>query len=312
MDRIGSTFRQIQIYNVFPETDLEELLGLVRRLSERIAQIDHSVGLDASVLGEVISGRSLEQLRRLHNNDQQVLSELEEQAELVSTEDMKFPLVSYIQQIGESVVADIPLGIHSGKRLRARDAHPGTFLAFRAGERHFWRFYPDDGSAPETHIRAIYTMIACGRDEARILPGKPPYDLIERATQDILATLRGQQAQAKTRPPMPRVVQTLYGWINRPTLWTGNAVLDPELNERMNTVFAEVALRPFERDASFKKLMREYEASGNFIQLIVDLDTFFTENSLYQESETDFITAEAIKAEDLQLVCYETLMPEGA
>ncbi|GEM_PF-4978929 len=174
VDRIGSPFAEIALYNVFPEAELESLLGLVQRLAARIAQIDQTVGLDASVLGEVISQRSLEQLRQLHHKDQRVLHDLERQAELVSTEEMKFPLVSYIQQIGERVVAELPMGIHSGKHYVARDGRPGTFLAFRAGERHFWRFYPDDGSEPEKSVRAIYAMIACAREEARIEPGPVP------------------------------------------------------------------------------------------------------------------------------------------
>jgi hypothetical protein len=48
---------------------------------------------------------------------------------------------------------------------------------------------------------------------------------------------------------------------------------------------------------------------GDFTQLVADLDTFFTDNSLYQESDVDVVTAEAIKEEDLRLVCYERLVP---
>lgn len=77
VDRIGSPSAQIMLYNAFPEAELESLLGLVQKLSERIAQIDQTVGLDASVLGEVISQRSLEQLRQLHRNDQSLLRDLE-------------------------------------------------------------------------------------------------------------------------------------------------------------------------------------------------------------------------------------------
>jgi hypothetical protein len=177
------------LYNVFPEAELESLLGLVQKLSTRIAQIDQTVGLDASVLGEMISQRSLEQLRQLHRNDQNLLQDLERQAELVSTEEMKFPLINYIQQIGERVVAEIPLGIHSGKSYVARDARPGLFVAFSARGRHFWRFYSDDGSEPEKNIRNLYTMISCTREEPRLDPGPVPYEQLERATQDILAYL---------------------------------------------------------------------------------------------------------------------------
>ncbi len=307
VDRIGSQFEQIELYNVFPQAGLEELLGLVRRLAARIAAIDQTVGLDSSVLGEAISGRSLEQLRQLHRNDQQVLRDLERQAELVSTEDMKFPLLSYMQQIGETAVADIPLGIHSGKRYRAHAAQAGTFFAFRAGERHFWRFYPDNGSAPETHVRAIYQMIVCSAAEERVSPGPVPYDLIDKATQDVLIAIQGEQARIQTRAALTGVGQKLYNWLNRPTLWDGNASFDREQLERFNAVLEGVPLRPFDRDPALKRLVRTYEHEGSFVQLVEDLDGFFTENDLYQQGNADLQTMSAIKQEDLRLVCYERL-----
>ena len=308
VDRIGSPFAHILLYNVFPEAELESLLGLVQRLSVRIAQIDQTVGLDASVLGEVISQRSLDQLRQLHRNDQSLLRDLERQAELVSTEEMKFPLINYIQQIGEQVVAEIPLGIHSGKHYIARDARLGTFVAFSARGRHFWRFYPDDESLPEKNIRTLYAMIACAREEPRVEPGPVPYDLLERATQDVLANLRGEQVRNRVRPALTGMAQRLYNWLNRHTLWQENEALDPDQLRRFNGVLEQVSLRPFERDRSLRTLVRAYEADGDFAQLVTDLDSFFTENGLYQESDVDILTAEAITEEDLRLVCYERLV----
>jgi hypothetical protein len=312
VDRIGSSFAQIMLYNVFPEAELENLLGLVQRLSTRIAQIDQTVGLDASVLGEVISLRSLEQLRQLHRNDQSLLRDLERQAELVSTEEMKFPLINYIQQIGERVVAEIPLGIHSGKHAVARDARSGIFVAFNARGRHFWRFYPDDNSEPEKNIRNLYAMIACTREEPRVDPGPVPYDLLERATQDVLANLRGEQARSRVQPALTGIAQKLYNWLNRPTLWRENEALDPDQLRRFNGVLEQVPLRPFERDRDLKALIKSYQTNEDFLQLITDLDSFFTENGLYQESDVDIVTAEAIKREDLRLVCYERLVRPSA
>ncbi|MCU0486736.1 MAG: phospholipase D-like domain-containing protein, partial [Anaerolineales bacterium] len=52
IDRIGSEFDTITIHNLFPEAGLERLLRLVENLSQKIAQIDATGFLDASVLGE--------------------------------------------------------------------------------------------------------------------------------------------------------------------------------------------------------------------------------------------------------------------
>src|SRR5260370_28204825 len=106
---------------------------------------------------------------------------------------MKFSLVNYIQQIGESVVGEIPLGIHSGKHYIARDARPGIFVAFSAGGRHFWRFYPDDASEPEKNVRSLYAIIACTREQPRLEPGPAPYHLLEHPTQDELPEWPTQQ-----------------------------------------------------------------------------------------------------------------------
>lgn len=309
VDRIGSDFDHIELYNVFPEDELESLLGLVKRLAMRIAQIDQTVGLDASVLGEVISERSLEQLRKLHRNDQALLHDLERQAELVSTEEMKFPLMAYIQQIGASAVADIPMGIHSGKRFRARNARPGWFVAFAARERHFWRFYPDDDGEPERQLRTIYPIIACATAEERVSPGPIPYELLERATQDVLKAIQGERVRVRTTPALTGIAQKLYNWLNRPTLWDANTDMEAEHLQRFNAVLTGVPLRPFERDPRLRALVKAYEQGANFVQFVDDLDAFFAENGLYQDADVDIATVEALKQEDLRLVCFERLTP---
>lgn len=310
VDRIGSAFEKIHLYNFFPEDELENLLQLVSRLTERISQIDKTVGLDASVLGEVISVQSLEQLRKLHHNDQQLLTDLERQSELVSTEDMKFPLLSYMQQIGKSAVEDIPLGIHSGKIYRSHEGKSGYFLAFCALDRHFWRFYPDGSATPETQVRRIFPMIACAREEGRKNPGVVPYELIEQATADILLSLQGELARVRSKPPMTKTTQKLYSWLNRPSLWGENTGLASEQLDKLNAVLNSVSLKPFERDHAFKSLVKTYEESNNFSQFVSDLDVFFVENGLYQESNQDQHTVQAIKEEDLKLVCFERLLVE--
>ena len=55
IDRIGSPYEMIDVYNFFPEDELETLLNLVKILQRKIRNIDQSIGLDASVLGEAIN-----------------------------------------------------------------------------------------------------------------------------------------------------------------------------------------------------------------------------------------------------------------
>ena len=64
---------------------------------------------------------------------------MEQVADLVSLDEMRFALLEFIQQVGKEAAEEIPLGIHSTRITKDLD---GIFLAFRVRERHFWHFYP--------------------------------------------------------------------------------------------------------------------------------------------------------------------------
>lgn len=59
-----------------------------------------------------------------------------------------------------------------------------------------------------------------------------------------------------------------------------------------------------------KRLPESVERAMVPVNLIRPVASFCTENGLYQESDVDIVMAEAIKAEDLRLVCYERLVNE--
>jgi len=302
IDRLGSPFEMLTIYNCFPEEGLEALLRLVERLQRRIADIDRTVGLDASVLGEVIHPRSLEDLKRIKAGERQVLDELERAAELVSTDEMKLPLIMYLQQVGERQVQEIPLGIHSGKR----SAVAGTFFAFKARDRHFWRFYPADGGDPITDKRRIFQMLQCAPDEPRVVPEHTIFDLLERATQDIFREIKALRSARKIRPQMTGLNKEFYNALHQATLFEE---VPDELRRRVSQVLMDVSLKPFLRDPKTKAIRADFRENGSVLALAEQLDAFFVENELYREVIEPTVL-EQIKEEDLQLVCYEILMSD--
>ncbi|MBI2502008.1 MAG: hypothetical protein HYW07_02095 [Candidatus Latescibacteria bacterium] len=77
IDRIGTEFDTLWIYNMYPDEGLERLLGLVESLSRKIADIDQAGFLDASVLGEVVHPRNFNTLRRIREEDDTVVEEKE-------------------------------------------------------------------------------------------------------------------------------------------------------------------------------------------------------------------------------------------
>src|SRR6266516_3061728 len=108
---------------------LEQLLGLVESLSQKIASIDQSGFLDASILGEVVHPRNFNTLRRIEEEDGKVVEEQEQFAELVSSEFLLQNLKNLLDAGMRRMLEDLPDGIHSGL---ARVGAKGVFFYFTA------------------------------------------------------------------------------------------------------------------------------------------------------------------------------------
>jgi|JI9StandDraft_1071089.scaffolds.fasta_scaffold02093_4 superfamily II DNA or RNA helicase len=339
IDRLGTEYENLYIYNCFPEEGLEILLGLVKRLQERIATIDSQVGLDSSILGETISGRSLEQLERLKRADTQaekqaILEELEAESDLVSLDEMKLPLLEFIQRKTVEEVEEIPLGIHSTHKCNI--PHPdfqegGVFLAFKARDKHFWRLYPrikgDISTDPKlmiTDMRKIFTCLKC-RDSDFPPPERLPlvpfdndiFPVLKSATEQILTNFKKQDAGRKIKPRLSKiqhniveVLKSLDSSDNEPTdIEADNELFDIEAKERISQVFDTIPLKSFERD--IKDIWKSYVQDKNLSSLISALDELFIENELYNQiKESTPDPLKVIRNEDIQLVCFEWFEPE--
>jgi hypothetical protein len=328
IDRLGTNYEKLLIYNCFPEEGLEDLLGLVQRLQERIASIDKTVGLDGSVLGEVISDKSLEELRRLKQAQTDaekaaILEELELAADLVSLDEMRFPLIEFLQQIGAEAAEEIPLGIHSSRTDKDVD---GVLLVFRAKNRdeyrHFWHFYPRiDGTistVPEDRIsekRKIFNWLNCKAEDypnpEEMQPVPFDYDIfgvLERGVDNLLQDLKRRQTSRKIPPKLTKLLQKVYAALTPPSITT----LAPDaegVKERVSKLIATGNLRTYERD--IKPLWEKYLKSRDLNALILKLDNLFEDRQLYSQLEDDEPSPlETIQAEDIQLVCYQWFKPE--
>lgn len=316
IDRIGSPHATLLIYNCFPEDELEQLLGLVGRLQARIAAIGRNLGNDASILGEVVNEKSLDELRRLRARDQTVLDQLEgEEEALLSGDDMRLPLITYIQQIGESVVHEIPMGIHSGRGNQPID---GVFFAFRSHDRHFWRFYEIvDGELQMpalTDRRQLFQMLACPPSEPRSVAPGAIWPYLEQATRDLLADIQRQHGAQRLRPPMAGVNLRLYHalaadagrLINAQGRALEHHAERQALIQRLLAMIQSTPLRPFERDPELRRLQQAYKETADLDALIADLDTFAIEHELYADVPIERpSTFAGVTAEDVELVCYE-------
>lgn len=307
IDRLGTDFAELHIYNCFPQSGLESLLGLVGRLQQRIRDIDRTVGLDASVLGEAVSARSLDQLRALTRGEVTVIDELEREGELTSTDEMKLPLTLHLQQVGMETIRAIPRGIGSGITRSKRPT--GVFFAFQAGDRHFWRLYTDD-SPPITDKRRLFSYLMTTRDEKRIMPtGFEVFDLLEKATDDVLREINSVIQSQRIPPKRGRLNIELEMALNQPSLLAealddgAQAAYDAQ-RDKVRSALGSAPLDTFRRDKKLKSIRTRYAETQDAVAVVAELDEFFIENDLYREVAPRN-ALEQVKAEALKLIAYE-------
>ncbi len=175
IDRLFSPHERVFIYNIMPERELESLLQLVKRLSDKVASIEDMVGLDASVLGEQIEYKSFDKIMKLAAGGAQA-EEVYREGEQAQGLDEAFTelnrYVKLVKDLGTEEVRQVPDGIYSVRTGKVA----GVFVLLRMPEEAsgqvFWRFYPVDNPQPLTTPSTVLRTIEAQReDERQQLPG---------------------------------------------------------------------------------------------------------------------------------------------
>jgi hypothetical protein len=326
IDRLGTDFEKLFIYNCFPEEGLEKLLGLVKRLQERIARIDREVGLDGSVLGETISDKSIEELRKLKQADTDaekaaILEELEQVGDLMSLDEMRFPLLEFLTNKSRELIEEIPMGIHSTRK----DGPNGIFLAFSAKDRSIWHFYPRINGAITTDRSSIYKdliitnkkrlifkMIHCKESDYPKPDDLPPvifdnaiFAVLQGAVSNLVEDLQKQQASSHIKPQLSKLMQKIYIALTQKDLRSHNDELEIEAkNNVLKIITSTNNMKTFEKE--IKNIWDKYVSDKNLPNLIAELEEYFIEKEIGQDIEMEEETSvDVIRKEDVQLVCYE-------
>ena len=167
IDRIGSPYKTIYVYNFFPEGELEELLRLVQVLQSKIIDIDKSVGLDQTILGEEIHPKVFGIIRRIIERDSSVIDELEKDA-FGGGEKFYQPLKDYLQKSGMEELDKMPCGVFSGLKNKKIS---GIFFYYKYGKDfHFWYLYDIVSGQLTKNKTEIVDYVACPLHEKRVIP----------------------------------------------------------------------------------------------------------------------------------------------
>ena len=305
IDRLGSSFIVLHIYNMFPERALEQLLGLVRSLTAKIEVINQTGFLDASVLGEVVTPRDFNTLKRIADEDHSVIEEQESFLELASSEVLLAELQKVLSTDAQRWLTDLDDGIHSGLQ---RGDTKGVFSYFTVprdgGRAHFWRYSDLVTRKISDNRYHIMQMIACSLDTPRFPPPYHEVDIFEvqdKVIESILGDVEQQEAAVIVNKPVAEeqalVAQVLQGQLNHPEI-DRQELRDPRKFLRQPLGGASVQ--------QLRHAIQRY-SSTNDIQVLIEtvraLHQHQGSGSSHESSNQKPVSK--IRREDLKLICYE-------
>ena len=199
------------------------------------------------------------------------------------------------------MLEDLPDGIHSGL---AREGERGVFFYFTApgahseGRRHFWRYYDIQRGRMLDNRYLITNLIACSPDTPRITGDVDIFAIQEKVIEDILASVREQQAveaAPKILDPLQQTVITLLrGYLNSPSVKRGDV---REAMQRLRGPMTHTAVRELRR--AYEQFQQDPD--------IVDLLDF---GRKVDSSEGGSVNGPeerqaSLTREDLHLVCFD-------
>jgi ERCC4-related helicase len=116
INRLGSQYDTVYVYNMAPEKQLETYLKLVKRLEQKINKIAHTIGTDQSILGEqenpleyIDQVEDVNKVTELYDEKTatKALLDLEDDADFLTEDEYIFELRSFLKNSTEKEVETI-------------------------------------------------------------------------------------------------------------------------------------------------------------------------------------------------------------
>lgn len=290
IDRIGSPFDVIFIYNFYPEKELESLLELVKILQGKIEMINETIGLDASVLGEAINPKVfgiIRDLRGTKDKKEEILKGLEEE-QFGGGELFWQPLKDFGLEKLKQFCESLPHGIQSGlQKVEAQKFEPyikGPFFYYKYGEDyHLWFLYDVINDRFINNKTEILKFISCKEDEPRVIPEDlDVFEIHRRVREEIKNFFSEGLIATQIRTAQGRMEKTLRDMRDELEYIKENYLEeDDPLRERITTMIANlnnIALTKL-RMRALRKIWKNYKQSKNWHIMVAELDKFLKDLS---------------------------------
>ena len=154
INRLGSPHSEIEVKNIVPHKELEQFLGLVSKLQDKISLIQATIGSDSSVLGEEINPIDY---KGIYDQDSSLATEeylkLEQEADVFTDDQYIADLKDFYENSSGMTLTSIdkiPLGkwgvVDQQKILQSPQAIVFTRIEFTNGKDQF-TFYRNNSQA---------------------------------------------------------------------------------------------------------------------------------------------------------------------
>jgi len=127
VDRLTSEFEFVTSAVFIPEKELETVLNLLEKLQNKITTIAETVGHEIPIIGEDPRPKDFNAIDRIKINDSSLINDLEQSADMISSDKPFDLLLAFMKKIGEKPLQAIPMGCRSGQK----SLHSGLIILYR-------------------------------------------------------------------------------------------------------------------------------------------------------------------------------------
>ena len=293
IDRIGSPYKEIFVYNFFPEDELEELLKLVEVLQNKIIGIDKAVGLDQTILGEEIHPKVFGIIRRIKGKDERLFKELE--ADLFGGGELFYqPLKDFLKDKGVEELEKIPFGVFSGLK---KEKISGIFFYYEYGnDFHFWYLYDIKTGIMLTSKTDILEFIKCRQDEPRIMPSffeqvyeanRVVLEEIERTYKEIeLSNTQDSQLKELNRSNSTKFIKKMIDEIElQISEYLYEYPADTSVEQVWDTIKTKLLSLPptKKRIQALRQIWKTYKKDNDWKRMVHDIEEFLTKKGVFRK-----------------------------
>lgn len=312
VDRIGSEYSAVTAGVFWPENALEENLGLVRRLEEKIAKISDAVGLESPILGEAENPKNFNALFRIAKQDQTVLDDMERASELLPAQTPYQMILTHLRKEGEKGLR----GISSGKRSFKISSQMGLIIFYREKDSlegiHLLH-YDLKGKRFDHYndVSWIFQKMQCGQGEPLQTPlkGLEAFRLfkeIDRRARDELISIINSPLDAKSAQRIGSKHQReirglILAALSQGSISRNEASDIYAIMNRQNLVAWEDEFMEFHQD---------YRIHQNAGALLSSLRSLFRRYKI-DSSRHEKKRVKKLDPRDLTVIGYEFLCPQG-